>query len=151
MKVFTKKDIRLMALGEGKVFSKRQLKLREDVDANIGTASGIQQAQAKAKQLMNQNPSVDSASADAGKLDGQQDTSSGEGMELEIPVNANGQQLATASKLAKDQSSDDVQIKFTKNSTSSSSNMTDESRIIKMRESSVPFTKQELSAFLNTL
>ena len=73
--ITVKKNNKLVKLGEGRIYSKSQLKLNElnGLDANIGTANGIQQAQMKAKQLMNQNAGVTSASADAGKIDGQND------------------------------------------------------------------------------
>ena len=151
MRVLVKENNRLKDLGEGKIYSKSQLKLNE-LDANIGIANGIQQAQMKAKQLMNQNAGVTSASADAGKIDGQSDLQSGEGIELKVPVNANGQQLAQAQRMVKDQGADDAQITFTKPQTPSSmDNGLGESRIIEMRKNSIPFTKKELSSFLNSI
>lgn len=150
MKIFSKTNKGLVHIGEGRIYSKRQLRLVEDVDANIGTANGIQQAQMKAKKLMNQNPSVNSASADAGKLDGQMDTNSGEGVKLELPVNATGQQLAQAQRMVKDQSADDAQITFTKDNNASGNGL-GESRIIAMRKSSIPFTKKEMNKFLRDL
>ena len=150
MKILVKTKDGLKALGEGKIYSKKQLTLNE-LDANIGMANGIQQAQMKAKQLMNRNPGVQSASADAGKLDGQNDASSGEGLKLEVPVNATGQQLAQAQRMVKDQSADDAQITFTKPTTSSSDNGMSESRIIEMRRNSIPFSKREMEKFLNDL
>ena len=152
MKILVKKHNKLMNLGEGKIYSKNQLKLNEvnGVDANIGSASGIQQAQMKAKQVMNQNANVDSASIDAGKADGQSDKSSGEGVKLEVPVNATGKQLDIAQRMTRDQSSDDAQITFTKE-TNPSSTSTNESRIIEMRRNSIPFSKKELHNFLKSL
>ena len=156
MQVLVKKDNKLVKLGEGKIYSKNQLRLNEfnnGVQANIGNANGIQQAQIRAKQLMNQNAGVTSASADAGKLDGQNDQQSGEGIELKVPVNANGQQLAQAQRMVKDQGADDAQITFTKPQSSSSMNNNGlgESKIVEMRRNSIPFTKKELNSFLNTL
>ena len=156
MKIFVKKNNNLKPLGEGKIYSKSQLKLAEGIngiDANIGSANGIQQAQMIAKQLMNRNPGVVSASADAGKLDGQSDMSSGEGLKLQVPINASGKQLAQAQNMVKDQSADDAQITFTKPQTPSSvdNNGLGESRIIEMRKNSIPFSKKELSNFLNSL
>ena len=149
MKVFKKtNNDSLKYIGEGVVFSKSQVRLNEAIDANIGMANGIQQAQMKAKRLMNQNPSVKSASADAGKLDGQNDANSGEGIKLELPINASGQQLAQAQRMAKDQSADDAQITFTKDNPSSGTN---ESRIVEMRKSAIPFTKKEMTKFLKEL
>ena len=148
MQVFVKKDNGLKRLGEGKVYSKGQLKLNE-LDANIGQASGIQQAQMKAKQLMNQNAGVNSASIEAGKADGQKDSMSGEGLELKVPVNATGQQLATAQQMTRNQIMDDAQITFVKDDPSTDT--TNESRIIEMRRNSIPFTKKELHKFLNEI
>jgi len=149
MKIIVKKNNQLVNLGEGRIYSKSQLRLNE-LDANIGMANGIQQAQMKAKQLMNRNAGVTSASADAGKLDGQKDTQGGEGIELKVPVNANGQQLAQADRMVKNQGADDAQITFTKPQDSSSFG-TNESKIVEMRKNSIPFTKKELSSFLNSL
>ena len=156
MKIFVKKDNNLKPLGEGKIYSKSQLRLNEamnGIDANIGSANGIQQAQIMAKQLMNRNPGVVSASADAGKLDGQSDVTNGEGLKLQVPINATGKQLAQAQNMVKDQSADDAQITFTKPQTQSSvdNNGLGESRIIEMRKNSIPFSKKELSDFLSTL
>ena len=152
MQVLVKKGDKLIKLGEGRIYSKSDLKLNEanGIDANIGQANGIQQAQMKAKQLMNRNAGVTSASADAGKLDGQKDIQGGEDIELKVPVNANGQQLAQAQRMVKDQGADDAQITFTKPQDSSSFG-TNESKIVEMRKNSIPFTKKELSSFLNIL
>ena len=155
MEVLIKTNNGLQRLGEGKIFSKKQLKLREDIDAAIGSANGLQQAQEKAKKLINQNPSVDSASADLGKLDGQKDTSSGEGTKIQLPINASATQLNNVQQMSKNQANDDVEVEFTKNDTSNSSSSTNESRknrkLVEMRYNSVPFTKKELSSFLKSI
>lgn len=156
MQVIVKKNNKLVKLGEGRIYSKSQLKLNElnGLDANLTAGNvpvnGIQQAQMKAKQLMNQNAGVTSASADAGKLDGQNDTQGGEGVELRVPVNATGPQLAQAQRMVKDQGSDDAQITFTKPQTSTNNGL-GESKIVEMRRNSIPFSKKELSSFLNSL
>jgi hypothetical protein len=152
MEVLVKTDNGLQRLGEGKIFSKKQLKLKEGIDAAIGSANGLQQAQQKAKKLINQNPSVDSASADLGKLDGQKDTSTGEGTTIQLPINASATQLNNVQRM----SNDNVEVKFTKNDTNnSSSSSTNESRknrkLVEMRYNSVPFTKKELSSFLKSI
>ena len=151
METFIKKGNKLVRIGEGRLFKKGELSLiKEDgIDANIDGANGIQQAQMKAKQLMNKNPGVTSASSDAGKLDAQKDTNSGEGLELKVPVNATGNQLAQAQRMTKDQSADDAKITFTKENPSDG--MTSESKIVEMRKNSVPFSKKELTNFLRKL
>lgn len=156
MQVIIKKNNKLVKLGEGRIYSKSQLKLNElnGLDANLTAGNvpvnGIQQAQIRAKQLMNQNAGVTSASADAGKLDGQNDTQGGEGVELRVPVNATGPQLAQAQRMVKDQGSDDALITFTKPQ-STASNGLGESKIVEMRRNSIPFSKKELSSFLSSL
>ena len=153
METFVKKNNKLVRIGEGRLFKKGEIMLKEDgagIDANIGTANGIQQAQMKAKQLMNRNPGVNSASADAGKLDGQNDKTSGEGVKLEVPVNATGSQLAQAQRMTKDQSADDTQITFTKDNPADGDS-TNESRIVEMRRNSIPLSKKELTNFLKSI
>ena len=153
METFVKKNNKLVRIGEGRLFRKGEIMLKEDgagVHANIGTANGIQQAQMKAKQLMNRNPGVNSASADAGKIDGQNDKTSGEGVKLEVPVNATGSQLAQAQRMTKDQGADDTQITFTKDNPSDGDS-TNESRIVEMRRNSIPFSKKELTNFLKSI
>ena len=152
METFVKKNNKLIRIGEGKLLKKGEILLKEEngVDANIGTANGIQQAQMKAKQLMNRNPGVNSASADAGKIDGQNDADSGEGIKLEVPVNATGKQLAQAQRMTKDQNADDTQITFTKDNGNNGTS-TNESRIVELRRNSVPFSKNELTKFLKSI
>lgn len=145
MKTYVKKNGVLNFVGEGRLYTKNELLLKEDIDANLGSADSIQQAQMKAKKQMNQNAGVTSASIEAGKADGQVDTQSGEGIKLEVPVNATGKQLSQAQKMTKDNGSDDAQITFTKEDP----NSTNESRLYEMRMNSVPFTKRELSRLLN--
>lgn len=150
MQILIKTNKGLKPLGEGTIYSKSQIRLNEFIDANIGSANGIQQAQMKAKKLMNQNPGVESASADAGHLDGQSDKNSGEGLKMEVPVDATGTQLAQAQRAIKDQSADDMQITFTKPQNQTDSNMS-ESKITEMRRNSIPFTKEEMTKFLASL
>lgn len=150
MKIYSKNKIgKLKYLGEGTIYKKSQIRLSE-MDANLGVSDSIEQAQMKAKKIMNQNSSVQSASADAGKMDGQNDASTGEGVRLEVPVNATSQQLATARRMTKDQNSDDAEITFTKPNHSNSTSI-GESRIAEMRKSAIPFTKSEMTKFLMEL
>ena len=154
MRVLVKNDNRLLELGEGKMFSKSQLRLNEDVTASLGSANGIQAAQMKAKQLMAKNPNVDSASSDAGKLDGKNNQGSGEGVKLQVPINASGSQLANAQNMVNNKSNDDMEIEFTKN-TPNDNNTNNESkeydRLKDLRENSIPFTKDSLAKFLRTI
>ena len=151
MRVFTKINNRLV---EGVPYRKSELMLSEDVDANLGSANGIQAAQMKAKQLMAKNPNVDSASSDAGKLDGKNNQGTGEGIKLQVPINASGSQLANAQNMVNNKSNDDMEIEFTKN-TPNGNNTNNESkeydRLKDLRENSIPFTKDSLAKFLRTI
>ena len=152
MRVFTKRNNRLV---EGVPYRKSELRLSEDVDANLGSANGIQAAQMKAKQIMSKNPNVNAASADAGKLDGSDDSSSGEGMKLQVPVNAKGSQLSSAQSMIRNQSNDDMEIEFTKDTNSTDSqdqaNESLKERLANLRENSIPFTKKSLTSFLKSI
>lgn len=152
MRVFTKRNNRLV---EGVPYRKSELRLSEDVDANLGSANGIQAAQMKAKQLMSKNPNVNAASADAGKLDGSDDSSSGEGMKLQLPVNAKGSQLSSAQSMIRNQSNDDMEVEFTKDTNSTDSqdqaNESLKERLVNLRENSIPFTKKSLASFLKSI
>ena len=151
MRVFTKINNRLV---EGVPYRKSELMLSEDVDANLGSANGIQAAQMKAKQLMAKNPNVDSASSDAGKLDGKNNQGTGEGIKLQVPINASGSQLANAQNMVNNKSNDDMEIEFTKNAPNDN-NTNNESkeydRLKDLRENSIPFTKDSLAKFLRTI
>lgn len=152
MRVFTKRNNKLV---EGVPYRKSELRLSEDVDANIGSANGIQAAQMKAKQIMSKNPNVNAASADAGKLDGSDDSSSGEGMKLQVPVNAKGSQLSSAQSMIRNQSNDDMEVEFTKDTNSTDSqdqaNESLKERLANLRENSIPFTKKSLTSFLKSI
>ena len=152
MRVFTKRNNKLV---EGVPYRKSELRLSEDVDANLGSANGIQAAQMKAKQLMSKNPNVNAASADAGKLDSSADSSSGEGMKLQVPVNAKGSQLSSAQSMIRNQSNDDMEVEFTKDTNSTDSqdqaNESLKERLANLRENSIPFTKKSLTSFLKSI
>lgn len=132
---------------------KGDVRLKEDVDANLGSAPGIQQAIQKAKQTMTRNANVDTVSADAGKLDGSSDMSSGEGMKLQIPVNASGQEISTAQNLVKNQANDDMQIQFTKpmtNGQPADENPIGES-VMNLRRTMPEFSKKDFDRLLKSL
>lgn len=132
---------------EGRVVDPMKIRLKEDVEAAIGSANGLQQARLKASQIMNKNSNVTSASADAGHLDNQNDASSGEGLKLQLPINANNQQLSAAQQIVSRQNNDDMEVEFTKNSPSSS----DVSESYRPNKAQVTFTKREMDELLKTL
>lgn len=140
MRIFSKNNNKIVELGEGRIFSKSQIKLNEEVEANLGMANGVRDAQMKAKEMMSKNSNVGAASTDAGKLDGYTDRSNGEGMKLQLPIDANGSEISQAQQMVRNHANNDMEIEFTK-----------QDKIQEMRNNSIPFTKKELSEFLNNL
>ena len=124
---------------------KKNLSLKEDagVVSNIGMANGLQDARRKALDTFNKNPNVNGAAADAGKIDGQPDTSTGEGVKLQLPVNANSTQMSVAQNIVNKEQNDDVEIEFTRDTPGQKTGMG--------IGESVSFTKKELDAFLRSL
>lgn len=156
MEVLVKTDNGLQRLGEGKIFSKKQLKLREDnngLSAALGSANGLQQAQAKARSIMQTHPGVTSAKGEMGQMDSKTDSNEGEGLTMQIDKDAPAQTVNKAQQALK--GSEDATVEFVDNSKNSSSSSTNESRknrkLMEMRYNSVPFTKKELSSFLKSL
>lgn len=134
---------------------KSDLVLREQngIDANLTSAPNVAQAVIKAKETMNRNPNVSSVSADAGKLDGSSDMQSGEGMKLQVPVNASGQELSTAQTIVKSQNNDDMQIQFTKpvtNGQVQDDNSVSES-VNQLRRTMPEFTKKDFDQLLKSI
>ena len=134
---------------------KSDLVLREQngIDANLTSAPNVTQAVIKAKETMNRNPNVSSVSADAGKLDGSSDMQSGEGMKLQVPVNASGQELSTAQTIVKSQNNDDMQIQFTKpvtNGQVQDDNSVSES-VNQLRRTMPEFTKKDFDQLLKSI
>ena len=134
---------------------KSDLVLREQngIDANLTSAPNVAQAVIKAKETMNRNPNVSSVSADAGKLDGSSDMQSGEGMKLQIPVNASSQELSTAQTIVKSQNNDDMQIQFTKpvtNGQVQDDNSVSES-VNQLRRTMPEFTKKDFDQLLKSI
>lgn len=134
---------------------KSDLVLREQngIDANLTSAPNVAQAVIKAKETMNRNPNVSSVSADAGKLDGSSDMQSGEGMKLQVPVNASSQELSTVQTIVKSQNNDDMQIQFTKpvtNGQVQDDNSVSES-VNQLRRTMPEFTKKDFDQLLKSI
>lgn len=141
-----KNDIRLK---RPTIYEKRELTLKEFYDSNAAQAganvasmpqaNGVQQALQKARNIFQNNQTIDKVAGDAGHIDGQKDTSSGEGFKIEIPANATGGDVAQAEKVVRDPSSDDAQIVITKPTPNGSAN------------ESITFTKTQLNEFLKSI
>lgn len=149
METFVKKNNKLVRIGEGKLLKKGEILLKEEVTANGGEANGIQQAQMKARQIMNKNSGVvDSVVTKAGDTDNQKDK--GEDITVSADVNASPGQLTNIAK----QLPDNANLKFydrNKNNGNDGTTSTNESRIVELRRNSVPFSKNELTRFLKNI
>ena len=155
MKILVKKDNGLVNIGEGKIYSKSQLILNEDgFVATAPNVKDIRQFVTQGSKMMNQNPNVKSVQNQLGQMDHQNDTSTGEGLKISLPANATGAQISKVQNMASKPENDDMSIDLTpstSNTSSDSSSMTNESRIIEMRKNSIPFTKKELHKFLREI
>ena len=158
MKVYVKKDKVLKLLGEGKVYSKKDLMLKEfkaggnNVVATVPGATNVRQFVNQGAKTYNQNGNVGLIQGEMGQFDNQNDSNTGEGIGVDLPVNATGQQIAKVQNMANQPSNDDMKINLTPPTTETDqTNSLGESKIIKMRENSVPFTKSELTEFLKSL
>ena len=149
METFVKKNNKLVRIGEGKLLKKGEILLKEEVTANGGEANGIQQAQMKARQIMNKNSGVvDSVVTKAGDTDNQKDK--GEDITVSADVNSSPGQLTNIAK----QLPDNANLKFydrNKNNGNDGTTSTNESRIVELRRNSVPFSKNELTRFLKNI
>lgn len=154
MKVYVKKDKALKLLGEGKVYSKKDLMLREgnNVVATVPGAKNVRQFVNQGAKTYNQNGNVGLIQGEMGQFDNQNDSNTGEGIGVDLPVNATGQQIAKVQNMANQPGNDDMKINLMSPTTETDqANSLGESKIIKMRENSVPFTKSELTEFLKSL
>ena len=156
MKVYTKKNNGLRLLGEGMVFSKKDLLLREDGDNGnnplIGDATpGDEQVQGASglKNIVDkktsENPTADGWSTELGNLNGgtsQQGEASG-------VIKISRQQLnnpETQAMLNRTKITDpNMQVTVMNNS------VTPRRVMDEMRANSVPFTKTELTKFLKSI
>ena len=155
MKILVKRNNNLINLGEGRIYSKRQLRLNEDgFVATAPNVKDIRQFVTQGSKMMNQNPNVKSVQNQLGQMDHQNDTSTGEGLKISLPANATGAQISKVQNMASKPENDDMSIDLTpstSNTSSDSSSMTNESRIVEMRKNSIPFTKKELHKFLREI
>lgn len=156
MKIFIKKDKSLKPLGEGKIYSKSQLRLNETftngkVSLTLnpnGQDVRASSVQTSAQNMLHQVPQATAVTVQSDDIDGvsaptfspsdpRNDT-----VQNIAAKNANG---ATIQQAAKNGGT----IQITKDDQQSDG--LSESRLIEMRKSSIPFTKGELSNFLRSL
>ena len=155
MKIFVKKDNGLKQLGEGRIYSKSQLKLNEFTNGKVsltlnpnGQDVRASSVQTSAQNMLHQVPQATAVTVQANDIDGvtaptfspsdpRNDT-----VQNIAAKNATGAAVQNAAK-------NGGTIQITKDDPQN--NGLGESRIIEMRRNSIPFSKKELSNFLNSL
>lgn len=163
MEIYVKKNNKLVNLGEGRIFSKKDLLLKEyDASANSkvtltlnpnGGDVNSNQLPTMARNMFNRDPNATAATIQADDIEGvtvpnfqQNDPRSD--MKTQLPSDTNP---ATIQQAAKNGGT----IELTKNtSTDNELGMgenKESKRVMEMRENSIPFTKEELTSFLNSL
>jgi hypothetical protein len=155
MKIFVKKDNNLKPIGEGRIYSKSQLRLNEFTNGKVsltlnpnGQDVRASSIQTSAQNMLNQVPQATAVTVQSDDIDGVSTPTFSAGDPRNDTVqniaakNANG---ATIQQAAKNGGT----INITKDD--SQQNGLGESRIIEMRKNSIPFTKKELKNFLSTL
>lgn len=159
MKVYVKKDKVLKLLGEGKVYSKKELMLKEEgytVDANTSNqqikTSG--NALTALKNAANQNPNGTST-LDGGDIGAEKTITNNDGDNSAIKVGPSVKP-GELDKISKDLPA--AKIVYDKNAGGNgvqpmqlAAHKTPRKVMDEMRANSVPFTKKELTAFLKSL
>jgi hypothetical protein len=155
MKILVKTDKGLKNLGEGKIYSKSQLKLNEFTNGKVsltlnpnGQDVRASSVQTSAQNMLHQVPQATAVTVQADDIDGVTAPTFSPGDPRNDTVqniaakNATGAAVQNAAK-------NGGTIQITKDDPQN--NGLGESRIIEMRRNSIPFSKKELSNFLNSL
>ena len=155
MKVYVKKDKVLRLLGEGKVYSKKELVLKENGVTAVANPDGQDfGSESDAVNKINQElrkPGVDAVVTPksdlpvAKNIQQQQQTA-----DFQTTIPANNLNPSTLSKAAKDGQGE---VKVQKPTTTGAimSSVTPRKVMDEMRANSIPFTKSELTKFLKSL
>ena len=156
MKVYVKKDKALKLLGEGMVYSKKDLVLKEAV-GNVAYAPNLSTAAMTANQQAAKTPANKVQMISGGDLGNK----NGQKRDVQVAFNTHdvNARHEVEQMVNKSDSPDDIDILMdTKPLTQSSNGSTLDTNSVtprkvmdEMRENSVPFTKSELTEFLKTL
>lgn len=155
MKIFVKKDNGLKQLGEGRIYSKSQLKLNEFTNGKVsltlnpnGQDVRASSVQTSAQNMLHQVPQATAVTVQADDIDGvTAPTFSASDPRNDTVQNITAKNATSAAVQNAAKNGGTIQI--TKDDPQD--NNLGESRIIEMRRNSIPFTKKELSNFLNSL
>lgn len=155
MKIFVKKDNGLKQLGEGRIYSKSQLKLNEFTNGKVsltlnpnGQDVRASSVQTSAQNMLHQVPQATAVTVQADDIDGVTAPT----FSPSDPRNDTVQNIAAknaTSAAVQNAAKNGGTIQITKDDPQN--NGLGESRIIEMRRNSIPFSKKELSNFLNSL
>lgn len=158
MKVYVKKDKALKLLGEGKIYSKKDLVLKEDnnnpligdatpSDERINGVSGLETA---ANQQLTSHPAEDGVSVGLDSLSNSGQKLKGDGISFKMTQDQLKANKAQVSNMAQQMPGAEVTIMRNNNNMQLSS-VTPKKVMDEMRENSIPFTKAELTEFLKNL
>ena len=150
MKILVKKNNKLMSLGEGKIYSKSQLTLKEDNEL-IGDATpndekiaGTGALTTTVNKELTSHPQEDGVSVGLDSLNNSTQRLKGDGTNIKMTQQQLAQNKAQISNLA-------TQMPGAQLTIMRGNGIKNESRIIEMRKNSIPFTKKELHKFLMDL
>ena len=158
MKVYVKKDKVLKLLGEGKVFSKKELMLKEDEKLSL-TADEEDGAEPVGNAVQKGVSELDSIGKDAsyeikpqnvagGRVKPQTTVSNGAPLTPTVTVNKNDPNLVN---IVKTNTANGTGVKIQDVRGSVNSSVTPRKVMDEMRANSIPFTKSELTKFLKSL
>ena len=166
MKVLVKTNKGLKNIGEGKIYSKKQLKLNE-LTGFIKVAPNLNNAALQARQQLNTGKVGNVESSGADVTNGQSAGSTSVSPDPTITVDVKspqsiktGQSILNKMTPTEKQNTDVDFIDGSKNNTANTSSnssgmmnssVTPKKVMDEMRKNSVPFSKKELSNFLSTL
>ena len=157
MKVYVKKDKALKLLGEGKVYSKKELVLKEAV-GNVPYAPNLSTAAMTANQQAAKTPANKVQMISGGDLGNK----NGQKRDVQVAFNTHdvNARHEVEQMVNKSDNPDDIDILMDTNPLTQSSDgsttldtnsVTPRKVMDEMRANSVPFTKSELTAFLKSL
>ena len=159
MKIYVKKDKALKLLGEGKVYSKKDLMLKEedgnnaligDGTPNDGKVNGISGMETATNKELASHPAEDGVSFDLDSLTNSGQKLKGDGISMTMTqdqLKANKPQLSNMA-----QQMPGAEVKIMRNQPNMQmSSVTPRKVMDEMRANSVPFTKSELTEFLKSL
>ena len=159
MKVYVKKDKALKLLGEGKVYSKKDLVLKEgntnnpligDATPNDEKVNGVSGLETVANQQLSSHPAEDGVSVGLDSLTNSGQKLKGDGVSLTMTQDELKGNKPQLSSIAQQMPGAEVRI-MRNQPTMQVSSVAPKKVMDEMRENSVPFTKEEMTEFLKSL